>query len=348
MEQNPATSRERLALRSYPAVGPRKTPTTSSTKPSPGRRSESAGKQQAKEAANASALELTAGLTTSENDCGFTRIEPLPREELPEKLCDACGLLIDSGVRLPRRGCADLLLYDHELKQECAELRELNAARERLQLKRWSAAARRGETGLSERSTTSDGLIVTDYASYLEAFPETPVTERGRGMGGWFLAAVFGGPAVRKPETGFTLVGVGGSGKTTLIEALGRSLHAGREPVVFTTAPDLNNERFADEAVLERLKLVDYLLLDDLGSETATEWWIDQFLFPLVKSRARSARPIVATSNYDWDTLTSLWEQRGAKKACYVTDTLTEFAGAVAFGPARSFRRARFDFVPGN
>lgn len=102
------------------------------------------------------------------------------------------------------------------------------------------------------------------------------------------------------------LYGPPGTGKSTLLMAAANALAKRKVRVAFVRVPLLMNqikENFDDEDfrrdTLNRLRHVDVLFLDDLGSEMATAWTRDEILFPLLDYRMNARKKTYFASNVE-------------------------------------------------
>lgn len=115
----------------------------------------------------------------------------------------------------------------------------------------------------------------------------------------------------RHPQGWLLLHGGYGCGKTHLAAAIANALlRQGRE-VIFITVPDLLDHLRAAYAPdsstsyderFERVRTVEVLILDDLGTESATPWALEK-LFQLLNHRYLAQSPTVITTNRELDTL---------------------------------------------
>jgi DNA replication protein DnaC len=111
---------------------------------------------------------------------------------------------------------------------------------------------------------------------------------------------------------GLWLFGGSGTGKTTLAMLVSRTaLDAGRSVAVYSLPKLLTRiRRTYDDApgeqsyaeLFERLSMVDLLHLDDLGTESRTEWVLEQ-LYSLINERYEARRSLVVTTNYEEEDL---------------------------------------------
>lgn len=197
-----------------------------------------------------------------------------------------------------------------------------------------------------------DGLPNLD--AYIQRFGAQPFSKRGLNLCRGFVAACRKRPL---PRDGFTLCGTLGSGKSTLMLAVARTLALQGVDVRWESGPRLYSRLLAasrngdldDE--IRRLIEFPVLAIDDLGREKPTAWWIDQVLFPLVDQRYSCGRPLLVTTNYDWDDLAALYEtarSAGGEVAHSVPqliDRLQHRSAAVTFGAGDSFRVPDWTFM---
>ena len=110
-----------------------------------------------------------------------------------------------------------------------------------------------------------------------------------------------------KPEKWLLLTGTYGCGKTHLAAAIANRCLATGQPVLFLNTPDLldylrasfapdagasYNERF------EEIRTVPILILDDLGTESPTNWATEK-LYQIINYRFNARLPTVITTNKD-------------------------------------------------
>lgn len=94
------------------------------------------------------------------------------------------------------------------------------------------------------------------------------------------------------------------TGKTTAAYAIANDVHragmwvVARPVIDLTAALKPDGEPLADRYARD----CDLLLLDDLGQERATDWWVEQ-LYGLVDHRAAHQRRLIATTNCEMDEL---------------------------------------------
>lgn len=112
----------------------------------------------------------------------------------------------------------------------------------------------------------------------------------------------------REQRNGIFMVGTYGTGKTHLAAAIANRLMHNGVPAICMTMIDLLarikqtfNAAGADEAnedeVMRMYEEVPLLIIDDMGSEQATEWG-SSTIFRIVNARYEAYMPIIVTTNY--------------------------------------------------
>jgi DNA replication protein DnaC len=137
-------------------------------------------------------------------------------------------------------------------------------------------------TGISD-------LVVRPVRNFCDAIDEN--LDHGKGL--WFY-------------------GSSGTGKTTLAMLVSRvALDAGRSVAIYSLPKLLTRiRRTYDGApgeqsyseLFNRLASVDLLHIDDVGTESRTEWVLEQ-LYALINERYETGRSLVITTNYEEDEL---------------------------------------------
>jgi DNA replication protein DnaC len=149
---------------------------------------------------------------------------------------------------------------------------------------------------------------------------------RGRALTQFFTNFNLDGPAAparpafnaallfaREPRGWLVIHGPKGSGKSHLAAAIANHLYAQRAPFLYTDVPDLlsasrlevgasKRGEFLPSRLLDDVKKLRVLLLDDLGAERWTEW-AEERLFLLFNYRYREMLPTVVITNVDPHTL---------------------------------------------
>ncbi|NTU80648.1 MAG: ATP-binding protein [Chloroflexales bacterium] len=115
----------------------------------------------------------------------------------------------------------------------------------------------------------------------------------------------------QQPQGWLLLFGPYGAGKTHLAAATANQVLDRGEPVLFAVVPDLldhlratfgpTSEVGYDER-FEQVRSVGLLILDDLGTESATGWAREK-LYQILNHRYNAGLPTVITSNRTLDTL---------------------------------------------
>ena len=111
------------------------------------------------------------------------------------------------------------------------------------------------------------------------------------------------------PTKGIYIYGAHGRGKTYLLAYLAKELEKTRKKIIFMYFPDLirrvksaigeNNL----ENVMDELKEVDVLILDDYGAETCSAFVRDEILGPILQDRMNNNLLTCMSSNLDDDDL---------------------------------------------
>lgn len=113
-----------------------------------------------------------------------------------------------------------------------------------------------------------------------------------------------------KEETGLFLSGTFGCGKTYLLACVANELSKRGVSVILAYFPDLvreiknnmtNGEKL--EEIINRLKTIDVLMLDDLGSENLSNWLRDEILGPILNYRYEAKKPVCISTNLSIEEL---------------------------------------------
>lgn len=111
-------------------------------------------------------------------------------------------------------------------------------------------------------------------------------------------------------DEGLYLYGTMGSGKTHLAASVANEYAKNKKKVCFIHYPTFTSvmasNAFSDEAslLLERAMRCDFLVLDDIGAESVTEYNRDQVLLPILNYRYENDKTTWFTSNMDINKLT--------------------------------------------
>ncbi len=112
-----------------------------------------------------------------------------------------------------------------------------------------------------------------------------------------------------KFQKGAFLKGPFGVGKTYLLAAMANALAKRHIPVALVYLPDMIREIKSAigkphfETMIERVKTVQVLILDDIGSEMNTQWVRDEVLGPILQFRMLEELPTFFSSNKSIDEL---------------------------------------------
>lgn len=106
-------------------------------------------------------------------------------------------------------------------------------------------------------------------------------------------------------KKGFYLYGPFGTGKTYLLYSIAAKLSKMNIKVTLSYYPDMVRfvkGNFGDpkvEHMINNMKNVDVLMLDDVGGENNTAYIRDEILGPILQYRMVAKKPVFITSNYD-------------------------------------------------
>ncbi len=109
---------------------------------------------------------------------------------------------------------------------------------------------------------------------------------------------------------GLFIYGDHGVGKTFILKRIAKKIAEQNHEIGYVLLPDLvnyikktfgNNEEY--ENVKELLKNVEYLFIDDIGGESITHWFRDEFLWLILNYRAEKEKVTFFSSNYSLDNL---------------------------------------------
>ncbi len=151
---------------------------------------------------------------------------------------------------------------------------------------------------------------------------------------------------VEQPAGSLLLTGGHGTGKTCLAAAAANRLMAQGHPVLFTFVPDLLDQLrggYADDSalphdeLLEQVKNVPVLVLDDIGAHNGTPW-AEEKLFQVVNHRYLNGLPTVLTSAVPLERLDGRLQSK-------LTDPRT--ARAIDMGGSVGAKTANLGSIPG-
>ena len=134
-----------------------------------------------------------------------------------------------------------------------------------------------------------------------------------------------------RPDGWLTLIGPYGVGKTHLAAAIAHEALGRGEVVLFAVVPDLLDHlrttfgpqsTIAYDEQFDFLRTVPLLILDDLGTESATPWAREK-LYQLINHRYNYRLPTVVTSNLKPDAIEPRIYSRLCDPACGILITIT-------------------------
>ena len=119
--------------------------------------------------------------------------------------------------------------------------------------------------------------------------------------------------AVLKKGTGIYLFGSKGTGKTRLTACMGNELMSNYYTVLYTNFAEISKKILTSkDDFIEQLAKIDFLFIDDFGTEKVTngneDKWLQEKVFEVINKRYINNKPIIFTSNY---SLKELIENRG-------------------------------------
>lgn len=117
---------------------------------------------------------------------------------------------------------------------------------------------------------------------------------------------------VLKNGTGIYLFGTKGTGKSRLTACMGNELMRNLYTVLYTNFAEIQTNLIKKDDFISTLARVDFLFIDDFGTEKVTkgneDMWLQEKVFEVINKRYINNKPIIFTSNY---SLKELIEDRG-------------------------------------
>ena len=123
---------------------------------------------------------------------------------------------------------------------------------------------------------------------------------------------------MKEKSIGLLLYGAPGNGKTFVSAAIANKLLASMVPVICVSINSLLariKETFnswgkeAEDTIINSLANADLLIIDDLGTEQATDW-SKTMIYNIIDSRYRNGLPLIISTNVELDKLEKKYEKR--------------------------------------
>jgi DNA replication protein DnaC len=111
--------------------------------------------------------------------------------------------------------------------------------------------------------------------------------------------------------TGIYLFGNKGTGKSRLTACMGNELMNNHYTVLYTNFSEISKKIIGSkEDFIKQLATIDFLFIDDFGTEKVTKGnediWLQEKVFEVINKRYIENKPIIFTSNYSLTTLKRL------------------------------------------
>lgn len=122
----------------------------------------------------------------------------------------------------------------------------------------------------------------------------------------------------KENNVGMLLHGNAGVGKTYSVSCIANFLMEHRKSVICTSINGLlrqfkstynSSSKESEKDVLEYIKTIDLLIIDDLGTEQLTEW-SNSILYEIIDTRYRSDKPLIITTNLQRQEFQNRYHQR--------------------------------------
>ncbi len=120
---------------------------------------------------------------------------------------------------------------------------------------------------------------------------------------------------LEKPNQGYFITGNNGIGKTYFSVAFANLRYQNtKKKTLFVFWPDFvqKMKKFAKDSyiLMEKIKHCKYLIIDDLGQESISQWSRDDLLNPIITYRLEKKLNTIITSNYEMKELQNLYTLR--------------------------------------
>ncbi len=152
---------------------------------------------------------------------------------------------------------------------------------------------------------------------------------------------------------GIYLYGDKGAGKTRLTACMCNELVSQRKQVLFTNFFEIskairstfNSFQDTELDMIERITNIDFLFIDDLGTElvkkNGEDNWLQEKIFEVLNKRYNNKKPTIFTSNY---SLRELIQDRGLMDK--TVDRILEMSTVIMKIEGRSYRQQRKSEIP--
>lgn len=227
--------------------------------------------------------------------------------DLPPQPCRSCGKMMTKGLILNGEPVYTAHYASCELSRQQDE--RSHRARVREELRRLEARERVSRWNHHE-------LGDQGFPEYCEARDWDGDRRQARTLADHFLAQV--GDLCPSGFIVFSEMGGDGSG---LVRALGRSLVELGRGVVYWDCDRLYNAALRLQQgggmpqLMQDLQESEVLILDGMGRERASGWFVDRVLYAAVNERARQGRPIVGQTDHTAEGLLRAYHRTGTRSA---------------------------------
>lgn len=123
---------------------------------------------------------------------------------------------------------------------------------------------------------------------------------------------------------GIYIHGSYGLGKTFTLKRFARILAERNRKVGFISVPTLislfqtafskSSQEDMKQEIINTLKFVDYLFIDDIGAESISSWFRDDILFHILSDRSSNQKATFFTSNYSYEELVKIEAKTSKEK----------------------------------